>query len=211
MTRGQIKTNIRINLADSGVTFYSEDDLNESIQDAYDDICALTQCILKTQTLSWIGALSYYNFADDYGLTDYLGTTAIFNNSNSRFLMDDTSIRHLDLIRKDWEKWIGTPQWWFVAGPKRVGIAPKYNLNTSTFTLYYWAMAATLINDNDTFLIAEDMQELVEFYATADLIEQASEFTKAKSWLDRYYPLTEIYKERVHTINRSDLLLRVSG
>lgn len=230
MIRSDIKTNVRINLADSGVTFYSDDDLNDSIQDAYDDISILTRCILKRITLNFTSYLTYYNFKDDYGLSDYLGTTAIFNNLTNRWLIDDCSLRDFDRIRRDWENWTGSSQFWAPSDPLRIAIVPKYtgssvsgafNSNAftnayfigsttlGTFDLYYWATAPTLSTDTDTFLIAADMQDLVEFYVTGDLIEQAQEYTKAAIWWTKYFAQIVIYKDRVSRINKSDLLLRV--
>ena len=78
-TRGQLKTTIRTNLDDAGVSFYSDDDLNDSLQDAYDDVVCMSQCVTRTVVLDWISQLTYINFNSDYGLNDYLATVAIFN------------------------------------------------------------------------------------------------------------------------------------
>jgi hypothetical protein len=44
-TRGQLKADVQDNLSDLNLNFFSDDDLNQSFQDAYDDIAILTQCI----------------------------------------------------------------------------------------------------------------------------------------------------------------------
>ncbi len=230
-TRGQLKTTIRINLNDSGVTFWSESDLNDSLQDAYDDIVCLSQCVVKSVTLNWLGNLSYYNFRDDYGITDYLATVAIFNNATNLWLRDDLNLRDLDRLRRDWECWVGTPQFWVTSDPLHIAIAPKYNtlavlgafnpfafsdaffIGSSslvqTFKLVYWAQAPVLLNDSSTFLTASDVQNLFEFYTTADMLEQAQEFTKASEYWDKYYNSLIEYSDRVKVNNKSDLLLRV--
>jgi hypothetical protein len=231
MTRGQIKANLRVNLSDLGVTFYSDDDLNDSMQDAYDDIVILTQCISKNTTLYWQSNLSYYNFSE-LGVTDYLGCTALFNNVTNRWLRDDLNLRDFDRLRRDWETWTGTPQFWAPSDPKRIAIAAKYAASGSisgafnpaaftnafhtgtyatlgTFVLYYWATAPTLSSDSSTFLIASDMQTLLEYYVTADQLETAQEFSKANEYWEKYYIDIETYAERVKAINKSDLLLRV--
>ena len=231
MTRLQLKESVRINLADLGVTFYQEDDLNDSIQDAYDDVALLTRCITKTRQMLFESDLVYYNL-DSLLSGDYLGTIAIFNHTINLWLGDDISLKDMDNVRRDWELWTGTPQNWCPVDPKRIAIVPHYtgitpswsgafyynafsnafyigSASTPSFTLYYTAEAPTLSADSDTFLIATDMQDLLEFYTTADMLEQAQEFTKAIVWWSKYYPMIDTYSERVRLNAKSDLLLRV--
>src|ERR1017187_3163833 len=230
--RGQIKLTVRQNLDDNGVSFYSDDDLNESLQDAYDDIVCMSQCITKSVTLQWMGKLSYYDFRVDLGLTDYLAPVAIFNYATNRWLRDDLTLRDLDRLRRDWELWIGTPQFWCSSDPDHIAIAPKYEdpgafggafdppafvkaflvgvqSTLSNFKLVYWAQAPVLTDDSGTFLTASDVQNLFEFYCTADMLEGAEEFDKASEYWEKYYSSLVEYSSRVKKINRSDLLLRV--
>jgi hypothetical protein len=233
MTRGQLKTILRFNLADIGVTFYSDENLNDSIQDAYDDVACLCKCITKSVTLSWIPNLSYYDFVVDCNVSDYMGTIGIFNNVTNRWLRDDLTLRHFDGLRIDWENWSGTPEFWTSSDPKRIAIAAKYPGSASrtgafasdrfttaffvdsavtsvgTFSLLYCAVAPTLTADTDTPLIATDMQYLLEYYVTADMLETAEEFIKAQDYWNKYYSDVEAYAERVKRNNTSDLLLRL--
>jgi hypothetical protein len=209
-TRGQIKADLQGNLNDLSINFYSDTDLNDAVQDAYNDIVILTQCIQKSATLNWVTELTYYDFIT-LGITDYLGTIGIFNNVTNLWLRDDLSLKDFDRIRRDWEKWNGTPLFWAPVDPKYTAIVPKY-LGTGslgTFKLYYWALAPTLTLDASTFLIAGDMQQMITQYATADLLEQAQEFTKAMDYWNQYYPNIVSYADRVKRSCKSDLLLRV--
>src|SRR5947208_15217831 len=85
-----IKSNVRDNLNDAAVINYSTSDVDESMQDAADDIVAQTQCIIKKTTLNWTGDLSYYDLITL--VSDYLACVAIFNNVNNRWLYDDKKI-----------------------------------------------------------------------------------------------------------------------
>jgi hypothetical protein len=230
LNRGQIKSIVRTNLDDAGISFYNDNDLNESIQDSYDDIACFTQCISKSISLFWQANLSYYNFVS-LGISDYLGTTAIFNSVTNRWLRDDLNLRDFDRLRRDWETWQGTPQFWAPSDPLNIALCPKYidpntgrafdqyafssafyigSLNQfGQFKLFYWALAPTLVDDNSTFLIASDMQNLLEFYVTADMLEQAEEFVKAAEYFEKYFNGVQQYAARVKAINKSDLLLRV--
>jgi hypothetical protein len=228
-TRGQIKADVQDNLSDLNLNFFSDDDLNTSVQDAYTDIAILTQCIQKQSTQNWISNLSYYNFVN-LGVSDYFGTIAIFNNVTNLWLRDDVSLKDFDRIRRDWELWIGTPIFWAPSDPVNIAIAAKYlasNLGAfaatafssgffldssgalGSFILYYWGIAPTLVSDASTFLIASDMQRLLTNYATADLLEQAQEFGKADDFWNKYNADITSYSDRVKRNAKSDLLLRI--
>lgn len=231
-TRGQLKADVQDNLTELNLNYFSDDDLNQSFQDAYDDIVILTQCIQKQSTQNWVSNLSYYNF-QSLGITDYLGTIAIFNNVTNLWLRDDLSLKDFDRIRRDWETWIGTPQFWAPSDPLNIAVAAKYLASVSTvsafwsgtfgpaffidttygtlgtFVLYYWALAPTFVSDNDIPLVASDMQVLFTNYVTADLLEQAQEFTKAQDYWILYNAGIDSYSDRVKRNVKSDLLLRI--
>ena len=230
-TRGQIKDDIKGNLIDLSINFYSDDDLNESVQDAYDDVAILTQCIQARTTINWISNLSYYNFVK-MGFTNYLGTIGIFNNVTNLWLRDDLSLKDFDRIRRDWETWNGTPQWWAPSDFQSIAVAAKYRGTITSgafdpgsfsnayyigsgyallgsFMHYYWTTAPRLQSDADAFLIAPDMQQLVTQYVTADCLEQAQEFGKANDYWVQYFGNIETYADRVKRISKSDLLLRL--
>jgi hypothetical protein len=182
--------------------------------------------------MSWVNNLSYYNFPA-LGISDYLGTIAIFNNVTNLYLRDDLSIKDFDRIRRDWENWIGTPLFWAPSDPLRIAICAKYQVvaqsaaffaggfssayfidpsysSLGTFKLMYYAQAPVLQSDTDGFVgISSDMQQALTQYVTADLLEQAQEFTKASLVWDNYNENVASYADRVKRINKSDLLLRV--
>lgn len=235
LTRGQIKAAVQTNLTDLNINWYSDSDLNNAVQDAYDDIVLLTQCIQKQITLPWISNLSYYNFKTRFQINDYLGTIAIFNNLSNMWLRDDLSLKDFDRIRRDWENWVGTPIFWAPSDPDNIGICPKmrgadirygafdhasfdndafFIDNSATvylgsFILYYWSIAPILTSDDDIFLIASDQDSTLTQYATADLLEQAQEFNKAQSYWGFYFDNLDDYADRVKRNCKSDLLLRL--
>lgn len=200
----QIKTNIRSNLNDAGVTFFTAQDLIDSTQDAYDSCVALSWCLVKTVTLNWQNDLSYYDFVS-LGVSDYLATVAIFDNVSNRWLCDDENTKTLDLLRNDWELWHGQPQGWLPINFQYIAIYPKQAIATGTFVLYYVALPPIIV-DGDVPLIANDKQVLIELDATADLLEQAEEFTKASTYWQEYFMNFEEYIERTRNLAKADLL-----
>lgn len=207
MTRKEIRDLVRINLADAGITYYSDAEINASIQDAYNEICAKSQCLVKSSTRNWAAA-NYYDFLTD-GVTDYLGCIAIFNNVTNQWLRDDLSLRDFDRLRKDWELWTGQPQYWAPHSIKYTAIAPKLATAAGTFILWYWATAPTLSGDSDTPSIATDVHDLFEQYCTGDLLETAEEAVKASVFWSQYDAGILEYKERCHNLAKAELLLRI--
>ena len=209
MNRGQIRANVRSNLQDNSITYYDDDTINQSIQDAYNEITTKCFCIIKSATINQVAGQPYYDFVS-LGISDYLGTIAIFNISTNFWLRDDISLRDFDRLRRDWEIWTGQPQFWAPHSLKYVAIAPNLAATSSEkFTLWYWAVAPALANDSSTFLIASDKQTMLEWYATADLLEDAQEITKAKPfWMD-FEREKQDYHTRCVSLAKADLLLRV--
>jgi hypothetical protein len=217
LTLAQQLANIQINLGNN--SFYTIIEIANSIQDAYNEIAALVLYNVKSVTLPWPSQLNWFDFVGNPALnvTDYLGTIAIFNNSTNQFLRDDVQIRDYDRLRRDWEWWSGTPQFWAAHSVQWIAIAPSYPANTVglTFTLYYYAQSPNLISnldDIDTtqgFLIASDMDDLIEFYVTADLLETMEEPKKATAWWKKYLDRIVQYKERSHNLAKYELLMRV--
>src|SRR6266705_129132 len=205
MTFAQLKTNIRNSLNDNGITFYSADDINDSVDDSYQEIAALTQCIIKKTIVSF-QTTPYYDFKV-LGINDFLAVTAIFNNNNNRWLRDNITYRDLDLLRSNWETWVCTPSFWLPASYKYTIIVPNYSniSGLQPFDLYYWATAPAVVDAN-TPLIANDMQKLIEWYGIADLIEQAEEFTKASIYWQQFFEGIEEYSQRVKNLAKSDLI-----
>src|SRR5579872_5313919 len=180
MNRGQIRTRVESNLSDAGV-FFSANAINDSLQDAYNEVASRTRCIIKSATVNQVADSNYYDFIT-LGVTDYLATIGIFNNETQFWLRDDLSLRDFDRLRRNWELWVGSPQFWAPHSLKYIAIAPvNAVVTTQTFTLWYWAIAPTFTLDSDSPLIATDKQNLLENYACGDLLADAKEYTKAGS------------------------------
>ncbi len=257
MTRKAIRDQVRANLGDAGITFYQDQDINNSLQDAYDDIAVKCQCIIKSVTLNFIPLVNYYDFLTgnrtpagvyrNQPVPDYLGTIGIFSNTTNLWLRDDLNIRDYDKIRIDWELWQGQSQYWTPHSLKYIAVVPKlYDVpapafetingasrwgqplwdrsglgassisiplpSTCSFILWYWAQAPGWDPELDNVqepLVALDMQDLFEYFATADLLESAEEPTKASIWWSKYLPNRESYKNRCRDNARADLLQRI--
>jgi hypothetical protein len=203
----QLKASARRNIDDIGVKHYTAGDIDTAAQEGYEDIAALTQCIIQRFQIPWIPNLSYYDFRS-LGVTDLLMPIAIYNELTKTWLRDDRSLRHFDMMRQDWELAKGTPEYWCPVNFKYTAIFPKYNSNDAinTFFLYYATTAPTIV-DAETPLIATDFQNLIIHYITGTMLEDDEEFVKAEPFWQLYYAGIEKYTERVKNISRADLLM----
>jgi len=201
-TRDSLAADIRDNLEDAGVTFYSAADVNDAIQDAYDDIAVISGCIQKSATINFTSLLSYYDFRSL--ISDYFAVVAIFNNNTNRWLYPDTR-RSFDKIRFDWELMEGQPYMFCPIDSKRVAITPRMTIGSGNMTVYYRATADTL-GATDTPQIHVDMTTLIEHYVTADLLDQMQEYIKADAWFQKYFDGLMEYKLRIGRLALSDYL-----
>lgn len=206
-TFAEIRTDIRENLNDSGVTYYSAADLVESMEDAYSDILFHTRCLIKKVTLDFIAGC-YYDFSL-LGVEDFMCVIAIFNNNTNRWLDDNVNLRQLDNIRTDWEIAEGQPQLWCPVSFGMNVIWPYIAIPTGNFDLYYAATAPSIGDFTETPSIASDAQGLIEQYSTGDLLEQAEELIKANEYFKGYNTNLESYSSRVKLLARRDLLLKI--
>lgn len=208
MTRADVKTRVLKNLNDAGATYYTGADLEDAIQDAYDDIVALSQCNFASITLNWPANTTYF-FLESLGATDYISTVAIYNHNTKRFLDDSVNLRQFDGIRDDWEIWNGQPEFWTPHTFESVAIAPRLATATGQYTVYYIKRAPVLAQDSDSFIFSKFADDLVETYVTADLLEQAEEFTKAALFWKPYFEGVLAYKQECQNLARTDLILHV--
>lgn len=206
-TFATIKSAIRANLNDSGVTFFSEADLTESLEDAYSDVLFRTRCLIKKVTLDF-QASCYYDFKL-LGVEDFMCVIAIFNNNTNRWLTDTTTLRDLDSVRTDWEVCEGQPNIWCPVNVELNVLWPYLSDPTGDFDLYYAAKAPDIQDDTETPSIASDAQGLLEYYVTGDLLEQAEELTKANEYFKLYEDSIEEYFLRVKQLAKRDILLKV--
>lgn len=183
MTRDQIAARVRFNLNDSGITFYSADDINDSLQDGYNEVVALARTIEATATLNLTANLSYYNFSTL--ITNYLHVVAIYNNVTLQWL-DYLPLKVLQELDARWEIRSGQPKFFTVLDDSYVALYPKVTTTAGTMLVVYKAMANTLVGATAP-TIPDSHQIILEHYSTMDLLEQDEEFVKAQEWMDEYF------------------------
>ena len=174
----QISGNVSRNLDDLGANFYDPIlDIQPSIQDGYNLIVGLTETIEKytSTALNFISEKVYYDFSTL--IPDYLRIFGIFNNNTNRW-MYPTTLLELYSYRDNWELAAGDPYLFLPIDYKTVAMFPNMPTATGTFTVLYKAKADTLTS-NSVPQLPQENQNVLEWYATDDLLDQAQEWYKA--------------------------------
>lgn len=202
MTRDQIATKVRDNLNDNGITYYSVTDINDSIQDAYDEVVVYCECIEKEATLNFVANNTYIDIKSLIG--DYYRPIFIYNQGTKLFL-DFTHDRNLVSYRADWEYYVGSIRDFAILDSTKLGFSGRLGTITANdkFKLYYKASANTL-NGDSHLQISDAYIKLIENYATADLLEQNQEYIKAQTYWAEYDVDLEQYREKIQLLAKSD-------
>jgi hypothetical protein len=181
MNRVQLQTRLQNHFQNS--VYYSGANLNDSIQDGLDEVCAFSGCLFKSATLPFVNNLTYYDLLTL--LPDYIGVVAMFNAVTRRFLFPKTR-RKFNQVRIDWETAGGTPWYFSPVSHRYVAIYKKPLVpNYGNFYIFYRASAPTL-NDSTAIPIPDDHITCLESYCKADLWEQNQEFSKGGTELNTY-------------------------
>lgn len=205
MDRDDIAARVRFNLDDAGITFYSADDINDSIQDGYDEVVAVTRVREASGNVNFVSDLTYYKIDDT--LTDYLHPIGIFNNNNNRWL-DNIPLKTLISMDFKWELANGEPTHFVIMDFRYIGIYPKPASASGNMTIFYKAMANTL-SAATVPSIPTSHQLILEQYATMDLMAQALEFKKAVMWAKDYFKQRTELKEHVAGRSLPDIIFRL--
>ena len=182
MTRLQLKLRILGNLKDPTGVFWTDTKLNDSVQDAYDEIIQETECIEKLYTLATIPGVIYY---DLYNIIyDFWKITRLYNNQTNRWI----SIYDQQVLNRNyysWEKSIGTPWCAYIVNFQYLAFFP-HSTSNQTFDIYYKVGKDTLVDDTQLVQIPDAFIKVMEDWCTADLLESVQEFSKAKVFWQDY-------------------------
>jgi len=183
MTRTDLISRIRLELEDEGISYYTSQDVNDSLQDGIDEIVSLTLPSEKVVNVNFVANKVYYNLYNS--INDYLLPLAIFNNNTNRWL-DFKSIKWLQERDDEWEKSNGEPEVFALLDYQWVCLYPHVTSAVGTFDLYY-KFRSPRLGDSTPIEVLEFDEQILTTYVVMDLLEQAEEFTKASARADTYF------------------------
>lgn len=187
-----IKGRVRTNLDDAGVTFYTDVDITDSIQETYNEVVILTESMECMREISFQDSLVYYDLSAL--IPDYFRPLAIYNKNNKRWL-DFKDISYVQQIRHDWELAQGQPEIFMLMDFRYIALFPRLETASGSMEIFYKAKA-NVLRDTSVPVLPDGNTIVLEEGATADLLEQKEEFTKAGMYFSNY--MDKIYKIRTH-------------
>jgi hypothetical protein len=199
MTRLDLQTRLQNHF--NNPTYYTVEDMNNSIQDGLDEICAFSGCILKSTTLTFTQFTSYYDMLTL--IPDYIGVYAIFNSTIRRFLYPQ-SLKKFNDVRIDWDNAYGTPYYFSPINHRYVAIYMKPSVpDYGSMVVFYLAQGPQL-SDSTVIPIPDEHLLVLESYSKADLWEQSQEFSKGAQEFQNYTGTLEKLRELVQNQRNSD-------
>lgn len=193
-----IRQRVQKNLSDITGIFFSNQDVNDSIQDIYDEFVLSTQCIESTISISFQNNQIYYDLYN--GIPGFWRLSRLFNQATNRWIRCVDS-RFLDGFRWDWESCNGTPWFAYIVNFQYLAFFPHYVQGAAkSFDALYKIAKDTLLNDGSTPQIPPPYIRAIEAGATADLLEQYQEFSKAGEYWADYQTLED--ECRIHVAQR---------
>ncbi len=210
MTRGSIKIAAQRHLGDIGATYYDAEDINGSIQDAYNCLATETECIKRFTNFTIPANVNYVNLYES--IPNYLSTLAVYDVDNKRFLFDYTSwplgFRNLG---QNWEATFGTQINWAPVDLQQIVFYPRQTVSKNVIIFYSATPNLLELSEYEDKDLTEldlpaDFEDLLVKYVRADMLESGFEFKKAlKLWKEFDAEFTH-FEERIKNFNNADLL-----
>jgi hypothetical protein len=187
----------------NNTVYYTQEDLDDSIQDGIDEVCAFSGCIFKSAQLPITNGTTYYDLLTL--LPDYIGVVAIFNKAINRWLIP-SSIRKFEQDRPDWDSIYGTPTQFCPINHRYVALYRKPSSDDYGNMVVLYRAAAPILSDELTIPIPDD-HDALENYVITDLWEQAQEWDKSSTALKTYIESLDALRVLIQNKRNSDRLM----
>lgn len=175
-----IFTQVQLNLYEAKLKWFTYQNIMDALQEAYNKVTALLSPIEKCTFVPQLSS-PYYNLGQM--IPDYMYLKGVYNPFTNLWLdgisykvMKNTYYTYLT---------IGDPRFFDIIDLNRVLIWPFNNVASGVLMIFFAASAPTITDDTVPDLPISVGPSVLEFFATADLMEQAREFTKAQGYWDR--------------------------
>ncbi len=175
MTRSDLKTQVRLALSEPAAIYWTDTDLNESVQDSYNLSAVLSATIEKSATINLQANLTYYDL--ETLIPDHYATFSVFNPETREFLTPTSSLQLMQM-RPDWELATGTPRKFFPLNFRYLAIFPRPVTTQGTLTINYRAKAPELTSDATSLLTPTELDQGYIEYVVGDLLAQQTELKK---------------------------------
>ncbi len=183
MTFGELKAEVfrRLQEVAAAPVFWTEDDVETAINDAYAELSDATEWYERSFTISLLAHRPYYDLRRLL-TREALSLTKAFNVQTNRWLIP-SCVQDLDRGDTRWESTVGSPERFFLRGLWWLGYWPLSTAEGGEVTQYYAALPPDLARDTDVPGFALSQHYGLVEGALADLWIQDAEVTLAsQAW-----------------------------
>lgn len=187
MTRDEVREQISEALEDPSEIHFTSHDTIDTVQDGYEFVSLITQCVERIGTLNLVGEKTYYDLSSTF--STYYRVFAIYNTLTKRWLTP-TVLDTFKSYSYRWELQHGQPREFCILGCRHIAVYPKPASSTGSLLVLYKAVPATLAG-TDTFEFPAALHNVLTYYGVADLHIQDLEFTKSEMYGKDFRELLE--------------------
>jgi hypothetical protein len=180
MNFSELKSEVfrRLNENESSPTFWSEADVELSINEGYEEISDSSEWYEEYNVISLLSHLQYYDLRTLLPDT-FLAPKRFFNQTTSEWL-SPVVLRELDFhTTRQWETVDGEPQRTLMRGLWWLGFWPKQPTDTGKIKFYYSAIPVRMTEDTDEPGFPVEYHKYLVEFALYDLLTQDGETKKA--------------------------------
>ncbi len=184
MNLGQMKSRVRRELNETTTTFFSDDDIERSLREGYDELADATEWFERVAHVPMLEGRTYYDLSlilDD----TFLSPRRIYNPVTDRWL-EPTDPLQLDKTYSQWEIVEGQPTHYWLRGNWWLGVWPRPSVDSPGLRLVYTAITAGLDSDDAEPEFPVEFHQGITEYADYDLMAQRREWQKAERFWGRY-------------------------
>jgi len=175
MTRAEIRTEVQRRLRESSslAVFWTEADINASIDDGYEEMSDAAEWYVRHQIVDILEQQRYYDMRTQLR-RGFLAIGPAYNPNTSRWLIQ-VSPRDLGNGDNRWERRVSEPEYMVIRGLWFVGYWPFKATAVGKIKQYYAALPPAMVQDTDEPGFADQFHYGLVEYALWDLFAQDGE------------------------------------
>ena len=177
---------LRLEESQSNPAFWEEDDIRDSLADAWEDMAIATRWYRTAVMIPLQDEITYYDLRD-HSVDEFITVERIHNETLNRFL-EPVSLRELVQRYNRWETSQNAQHEWFMRGNFALGVfgQPSIGDDSDFITIEGRAIPHSLPADNATLPLTDEWCELVIDYILYDLKVQEGEVELGLELWQRY-------------------------
>ncbi len=196
MNFGQMQTEVRRKLNESTATFWTNDDIQEALNDGYAEISDETEWYEREATIQTTANRLYHDLRSILGDT-FLSLRRVWNATTQEWLYP-TGHREMDGGYRQWELVQGEPRQVYIRGLWWLAQWPKRSNDDGRSRVVYTAIPPAMDDSTDEPGFPKEFHRGILEYALSDLLAQERETKKAVAHWNEYLTYQQGLKQFVN-------------